>query len=53
MDCFTDRCEIMKNVGYLLGEVNFPQGVKAKDVIKIASAKRSKQKREIKKEIKT
>jgi ABC-2 type transport system ATP-binding protein len=38
MDCFTDRCEIMKNVGYLPGEVNFPQGLKAKDVIKIASA---------------
>lgn len=38
MDCFFDRCKIMENVGYLPGEVNFPQGLKAKDVLSIVKS---------------
>lgn len=34
-DCFLDRCKIMEKVGYLPGEVNFPQGLRAKDVLAI------------------
>lgn len=35
LDCFKDRCKIMESVGYLPGEVNFPQGLKAKDVLDV------------------
>ena len=35
LDCFADRCEIMENVGYLPGEVNFPQGLTARDVLTV------------------
>ncbi len=32
-DCFNEKCEIMKHVGYLPGEVNFPDGLNAKQFL--------------------